>query len=193
MPLPIHIIPGPIGWVLVKLPYSRERVEKIRTISKRKWDDTQKCWAIPKTARTIDRLKALFSGDQIILDPGLFGPKPTHPGQRPPLRVSPGSSHDAVRAFAEMLHKEAYSTHTIKIYTRHAVRLLKKTRLLPADITSEHIEYYLQSLKNKERASNTYHNQAIRALKIFCRLGLHKSDAFLNAAFPPRKKQREEA
>ena len=55
------------------------------------------------------------------------------------------------------------------------------------------IEHYLQSLKNKERASNTYHSQAIRALKTFCRLGLHKSDTFLKAAFPPRKKPREEA
>ncbi|MDP6039465.1 MAG: phage integrase N-terminal SAM-like domain-containing protein [Candidatus Latescibacteria bacterium] len=193
MPRPIHIIPGPTGWVLIKLPYSPERVEKMRTIPTRKWDDTQKCWAIPKTARTINRLKALFSGDQIIIDPELLGHKPTHPGQRPPLRVAPGSAHDTVRSFAEKLRKEAYSPHTIKIYTRHAARLLKKTRLLPADITSEHIEHYLQNLKNRERASNTYHNQAIRALKAFCKLGLHKSDAFLKAAFPPRKKPREEA
>jgi hypothetical protein len=193
MPLPIHITPGPSGWVLVKLPYSPERVEKIRTISTRKWDNTQKCWAIRRTARTIDRLKALFSGDQIIFDPKLFGPKPTHPGQRPPIRVAPGSEHEAVHAFAETLRKEAYSIHTIKIYTRHAMRLLQKTRLLPADITPEHIEHYLQSLKNKEHASNTYHNQAIRALKTICRLGLHKSDTFLKAAFPPRKKPREEA
>ena len=189
---PIQIKPGPIGWIWVVLPYSPDRLEKIRTFAKRIWNDDHKCWAIPRTARTVDRLKAIFSADQIIIDPNVHHPQPTHLGRRPSIRVAPGSAHDAVRFFATTLRKEAYSTHTIKIYTRHAGRFLQTTQILPADIVSEHIKIYLQALKHKDHATPTYYSQAIRALKSFCKLGLHKSDAFVKEAFPPRKKPREE-
>ena len=189
---PIQIKPGPTGWILVVLPYSPDRVEKIRTFSKRVWNDDQKCWAIPRTARTVERLKAIFSADQIVIDPKVYHPEPAHPGRRPAIRVAPGSIHDAVRFFYETLRKEAYSAHTIKIYTRHAGRFFQTTNLLPADIAPQHIQVYLQKLKHSDHASHTYYSQAIRALKSFCKLGLHKSDGFIKEAFPPRKKPREE-
>ena len=185
---PITVTPGPSGWIFVELPYSHERVQKIKTISGRKWNDHRHCWAIPRTIRTIDRLKALFSGDQIILDPELFKKKSKPIGWQPAIRVAPGPASDLLRTFKDVLVQEAYSPHTIKIYTFHTRRFLKALKNTPTDIQPQDIKYYLQHLQTKDKAAETYTRQAIRALKALCRLALHKPPEFVHEAFPPREK-----
>ncbi|MFT5369892.1 MAG: hypothetical protein ACI8V2_004871 [Candidatus Latescibacterota bacterium] len=183
---PITIKLGPSGWIFVELPYSTERVLKIKTITGRKWQEDLHCWAIPRTARTVERLKALFSGDQIIVDPQLFKKKTKPAGWQPAIRVSPGPPSDLVFTFTNILQQEAYSPHTIKIYTFHTRRFLKAFKKTPSDLQAEDIKAYLHQLQTHN--TQTYTNQAIRALKALCRLALHKSPEFLGRAFPPRAK-----
>ena len=183
---PITIKPGPSGWLFVELPYSAERVEKIKTISGRKWNDELHCWAIPRTKRTLTRLKALFSGDQMIIAPQVLKKPPKPLGWQPALRVAPGPPSDLLHTFTTILQQKAYSPHTIKIYSFHTKRLLKKIKKMPTDIQAQDIKAYLHHLQTHN--TETYTNQATRALKTLCRLALHKSPEFLHQAFPPRAK-----
>jgi hypothetical protein len=184
---PIIIKPGPSGWIFVELPYSHERLEKIKTIAGRKWRETDHCWAIPRTARTIERLKALFSGDQIIFNPQSTQKKKTNPvGWQPAIRVAPGPKRELIDIFKNILQQEAYRPHTIKIYLLHARRFLKAINKMPADLNEADIQNYLHQLQTHN--TETYTNQAIRALKSLCRLALHKPPHFLHNAFPSRTK-----
>jgi len=184
---PITIKPGPSGWILVELPYSHERVEKIKTISGRKWHENDHCWAIPRTTRTIERLKALFSGDQIIVDPQVSQKKKSNPlGWQPAIQVALGPKSELINTFRTILQQKAYSPHTIKIYIFHARRLIKALNKMPADLNEEDIQNYLRQLQTHN--TENYTSQAIRALKSLCRLALHKSPDFLHNAFPPRTK-----
>lgn len=181
---PITIKPGPSGWLLVELPYSPERVAKIKTISGRKWQENHHCWAIPQTARTIERLKALFSGDQLIIEPQIKQKKSKPVGWQPAIRVAPGPHHELIQTFTNILQQKAYSPHTIKIYTFHTRRFLKTFKKDLIDLQAEDLQTYLCHLQ--EHNTETYANQATRSLKTLCRLVLHKSPEFLQAAFPKR-------
>ena len=182
---PIRIRADAPGWVLIQLPYTPERLEKIKTLSGRIWLDDHKCWAVPKTARTIDRLKALFSGDQIVVAPDLHGAKPAHPGQRPAIPVAPGSARESLNAFVGAMKNRAYSPHTIGIYALHARRFLNAIRKSPLDLEPGDARRYLDEMAT--RTSATYHNQAIRAIQAFLSLGLRKNPDFIHRALPPRK------
>lgn len=184
---PIRIKAGPTGWVWVELPYTPERLQKIRTIPERKWLESHHCWAIPRTKRTLERLQALFSGDQIIIDSQLKGKKQNPKGWQPAIRVAPGPATDIVRTFTHILKQKAYSPHTIKIYTFHTRRFFKKMPHTATDLQPQDIRQYLNQLEIQDNATETYLNQATRALKALCRLALHKSPEFLKTAFPSRR------
>jgi hypothetical protein len=159
-------------------------VERIKTIVGAKWRQEDQCWVIPRTARTVERLNAVFSGDQIVLDSQVLKKKPNPTGWQPAIRVPPGPRGDLVRTFTNILRQEAYSPHTIKIYTFHSRRFLKACNKMPADLQTQDFRTYLYHLQTHH--AETYTHQAIRALKALCRLTLHKSPEFLRVAFPPR-------
>ena len=63
----ISVKSGEPGRLIVDFPYSRERVDKIRTIPGRHWDPDKKQWTVPHSKDMTDRLSALFAGDEIRL------------------------------------------------------------------------------------------------------------------------------
>ena len=187
--LPIHIRSGPSGWILVELPYTEERLVRIKTLTGRTWNAEHKCWAIPRTAQTLDRLLALFSGDQVVVDPAVRKAPAKHPGQRPPLKLGPGSASEAVDVFQNVLQQNAYSRHTVNIYLLHVKRFFIKVEQTPQELEPETVLSYLQGLITQEDISASYQNQSVRALKSFLTLALHKTPEFLQEALPPRKKR----
>lgn len=183
--LPIRIRAGAPGWILIELPYTPERVEKIKTLAGRIWLDDHHCWAVPKTARLIDRLNALFSGDQIAVAPELRTSKPAHPGQRPLIPVAPGSARESLRAFIQAMNSRAYRPHTIDIYALHVRRFLQTVRKSPLDLKPDDVRHYLDEMAFQ--VAETYRNQAIRAIQAFLSLSLNKDADFIHSALPPRK------
>ena len=67
----IRIRPGDDGRLLVVLPYTPQRVEKIKTVPGRRWHAEQKHWTIPATTGMVERLVSLFAEDEIEVDPAL--------------------------------------------------------------------------------------------------------------------------
>ena len=189
MNLPIRIRSGPTGWILVDLPYTEDRLIRIKTLSGCMWDPEHRCWAIPRTAQTLDRLLALFAGDQVTVDPDVRSVPAQHPGQRPAFKLGPGSASEAVQALADALRSRAYSPRTIRVYTLHIKRFFLHVPKTPQDISPEAVRAYLDGLLTEENVAPSYHNQAVRALKAFLSIVLKKPDAFLRAALPPRRKR----
>ena len=60
---------------MVHLPYSPERVEKIKTVAGRRWHIQEKHWTVPHDAKAVERLLQLFSGEQVLVAPGLGPPQ----------------------------------------------------------------------------------------------------------------------
>ena len=180
-PASIRIRPGKIGWILVDLPYTEERVARIKTLTGRRWDPEKKCWAIPRTARTVQRLLALFSGDQIEVDPSLHSPKPEHPGQRPALTVPPGTARETLQSLRNEMKRKDYSPQTAKVYALHIKRLLQHVNKSPRDLPPEAIRAYLMDRKG---ISPSYHSQAVSAIKFLLVHVLKVPDAYTEAALP---------
>ena len=65
--LPIQIKPGKGARLIVILPYSPDRLAKIKTVAGRVWHGPEKHWTVPNDEGMIARLTALFDGDHIEL------------------------------------------------------------------------------------------------------------------------------
>lgn len=68
---PIQIKPGEAGRVIVRLPYSRDLVMKIKTVAGRRWHPKEKYWTLPHTNGALAHLLALFAGEPIEVEPSL--------------------------------------------------------------------------------------------------------------------------
>jgi len=172
----IRICPAPERRIAVYLPYTEDRVARIRTISGHDWNPQQGCWTVPRTARAVTRLLELFSGNEVELDPSLRLPKPKHPGQRPAFQVAPGPAGDTLQAVLDALANRAYSRQTIKIYATHIKRLFIRIKKHPRDIRARDIRIYLQDMINRERVSELYLNQAISAISFLFKNVLAEPD-----------------
>ncbi len=65
---PIQIKPGEAGRLIVLLPYTPERVAKIKTVAGRRWHQQEKHWTVPRTDEALARLRALFAGEPVEMD-----------------------------------------------------------------------------------------------------------------------------
>jgi hypothetical protein len=59
----IQIREGESGRLIVLLPYTPERVAKIKTVTGRRWHQQEKHWTVPQTHEAIAHLLALFTGE----------------------------------------------------------------------------------------------------------------------------------
>jgi hypothetical protein len=55
----------------VLVPYSSERVAKIKTIDGRRWHQGERYWTVPRTEGTLAHLLTLFAGEPVEMDPSL--------------------------------------------------------------------------------------------------------------------------
>lgn len=65
MPTKIELCKTNHKRLVVSLPYSEERIEKIRKIRGRKWHKEQKYWTIPNESRALQDFKKLFADEKI--------------------------------------------------------------------------------------------------------------------------------
>jgi site-specific recombinase XerC len=54
----IKIQPGEDGQLMVRLPYSPERVNKIKTVPGRQWEPRSQCWSVPASSGMVEHLIA---------------------------------------------------------------------------------------------------------------------------------------
>jgi len=67
----VHIRPGEPGRLIVQFPYSPERVAKIKSVPGRWWHLGEKYRTVSHSEGMVERLLALFAGEEVEVDPAL--------------------------------------------------------------------------------------------------------------------------
>jgi site-specific recombinase XerD len=166
----IQIRPGEGKQVVVVLPYSPERVAKIRTISGRRWHPEERYWTVPASEGTVERLLALFEGERVEIDPALR-----------PLDT------DVVTAVEQELTLRGYSPKTQKAYRLHIEQFLRHVPI-PRSAREDDVRAYILALNRGEGRSASYVNQAISAIKFLYGRVLHKPEVVQNLPRPRGKR-----
>ncbi len=163
--------------LIVKLPFSKERVSKIRTIAGRQWDKDNKCWYLPDTPQSHTKLKELFGAQiQYVSE---FSAKP--------LLTPP--QIQAIKLAERELYLLSRSADTHKSYLGSIRRFLLHTQKDPEDLTANDAqEFLLHILKSKK--SRSYASGYISALKHLYGRVLRKTFDFEQVLPRPKKAQK---
>ena len=151
--------------LLISFPYHPDTVERIKSIPGRNWHPQDKCWSIPYTTAALERLTTLFDHTP----PKVFT-KPEHrPGAVTQRRWETLSDDEQalIARVEDEMKLRGYSPKTRKSYRNHILRFKQHfhDRDL-SEIGEEEIRSYLLNLLEEKKASRSYHNQTINAVKL---------------------------
>ncbi len=148
----IRVAQGEGGRLLVRLPYSPERLDKIRTVSGRRWVAEKKSWSVPDKPGMAARLAALFAPEPVEFDPAvMIVPLPVEDPLLLKLRDSARARH--------------YSRMTEKAYVCWARRYLEHLAPIRVDDSGPaDVGRFLSFLATEGNVSAATQNQALNAL-----------------------------
>ena len=148
----IQIRPGEEGKVIVLLPYSPERVAKIKTVAGRHWDSKKRYWTVPHTEAALAGLLDLFAGESVEVEPSLCPARDTdHREPLPEPEILPRQTLDRLR---EALCCRHYSRRTEQAYSHWVNRFVFFHHMRPpAEMAEPEINAFLTHLAIKERVS----------------------------------------
>ena len=175
--LPIRISPGENGHLIVHLPYTPERVAKIRSLSGRRWNPAEKFWTIPDSAENMERLHALFAGENVEFDPSL---QPA-----PSVRQHAG----ALDKMEEELKLRGYGRKTCKAYLGHVGRFIRFFDKEPDTLNENEVRQYMIHLLEEKEGSHSYANQCVSAFKFLYEKVLHQPSPVVNLPRPKRERK----
>lgn len=142
------------------VPFSPERVAKIKTIAGRRWHQGERFWTVPRTAGTLVHLLTLFAGEPVKVDPALGAVSALNDGKPSPALHVP--VYDRLCA---ALHARHYSRRTEQAYGHWVARFVRFHHgRQPAEMAEPEINRFLTHLALKEKVSASTQNQALAAL-----------------------------
>jgi integron integrase len=166
MPPPIRVAPRPDGRLTVHLPFSPERVAKIKSVPGRRWHPDSKTWSVPDGPGALDRLRALFAPEAIDApDAPRQSHAPAPPRNAPPSRA-PEDLFERLRSAIRSRH---YSPRTEDAYLHWTRRYLEAAETPLEARTEADAARFLSRLAERAGVSASTQNQALNAL-----LFLHK-------------------
>ncbi len=172
------------GSVSVKFNYRPELVEKIRTITGRKWHQTEKYWTIPDTREALNRFAEIFIKEQIVINP-------LHEARLNKYfnnQQGPNEPETLGRLEKE-LKLRGYSRETIKAYKGHIERFIRFYWKNPVHTNANEIEKYILHLLDDQKNSHSYVNQALSALKFLYNEVFKQPDLMINIPRPKRERK----
>lgn len=162
--------------VSVSIPYSEDRVAKIKMVHGRKWNAKTKCWEIPDDPGVEDVLRKLFPED--VVETRTAAPEV----------LSSNGDPEWMTELKRELRLRGFRAKTRKAYTGHARRLVNHFGKPPQQISEDEIRGYLTS-QLERGASHSYVNQAISGIKFLYHRAL-QSDYRLDRLPRPKKEQK---
>ena len=155
------------GWLGIDAPYSRQFIDLVHTVWRRRFDWEKKRWEVPR--ESLEQLKRVFSGWQILGDYEPESASETPPVESPPSPVEIPAAYElppsTIRRLEEAMRARKYSLKTIKRYMA-VLRDLARFTGAPLDRTVHvDINRYLSHLEKDHNASASTLNQAISAVK----------------------------
>lgn len=181
----IRVEPGEPGRLVVRLPYTAERVEKIKTLRGRRWRPDLRCWTVPDREDMVPSLLALFMGEQVDVDPS--------------LRIGDARSADTqsevkaplLERLRQAIRARHYSPLTEKAYVSWADRFISARAGGRAEDWGEaEISRFLTSLAVDGHVCADTQNQALNALLFFFRHVLMKEIGYMNGVVRAKRPQR---
>lgn len=154
----IEIRTKPPNDLILSFEYDIEIIKKVRTITGRKWDNSNRYWIVPNNIETIDRINNLFSSSDIIDNTQLALFKKQ-------LRAKPWEKQILIK-LSDQLKLKGYSSKTIKAYVGHIRRFVDYNDDDPLVLNKKDIDKYLLYLLDDHSCSHSYVSQAISAIKI---------------------------
>ena len=106
---------------------------------------------MPHEPRMVERLVALFVGEEVEVDPA--------------LQSASDPVQQTLKAVEDELKLRGYSPKTRKVYRLHVERFLQHLQKDPREAEVGDIQAYLLYLVEQEQVSRSYHNQAVSAIK----------------------------
>lgn len=151
----IRIEPGEQGRLIVVLPYTPDRVAKIKTVPGRLWHPEKKHWSVPDTEGMRTRLVALFPDDHVKFD---SRPDAESFGQA-------NGRHEILARIREAARTRHFSPRTEKAYAAWADRFLREQGAEgPEELGEADIGRFLSNLAGRSSVSASTQNQALNAL-----------------------------
>jgi integrase/recombinase XerD len=166
----ITILNGPPGELIVKFAYDQDLVDKIRTITGRRWDQKNKIWLIPNRDEVLQQFQEVFK-DYLIDWTNLNNPQ------------------QVIKQCSDMLKLQGLSPKTQKAYLMHIRRFLGRIAKPLQMISETEVRQYLLELSEADQCSRSYHNQAISALKFLYDNVLRQSMIIKDIPRPKRDKK----
>jgi len=174
----VQITPGESGQLIIRFPYSPERVAAVRAVPGRRWHPEEKYWTIPHSPKTLERVHSLFTSDRVVVAAAVEATTL----ELPVVRVQA-----IMTALDEKLTLRGYSPRTRQTYRLHMQRFLKWLRQEPGTVSQAKLQaYLLEILDNGLSAS--YVRQARAVLTIIYEDLLNQPEKVIDLPSPKDKK-----
>lgn len=151
--------------ISVYFPYSEERVNRIRTFKKRRWDPENVCWVVPYSEDGIQKLIELFVKEKVVLDDSL-----KHHQEKTLIKSDEPWMLELAKKYEKELKLRGYSAQSRKSYVGHLKRYLSYFKGKGKDIAElreDEIKQFLLYLLEARERSHSYVNQAVSSIKTF--------------------------
>ncbi len=152
----IQVTPGESGRLIVRFPYSAERVTVIRCVPGRQWHPGGKYWTVPHTPEALERMRSSFTGDRVVVAAAVEAASP---------QLSVAQVNEIVTTLDAELTLRGYSLSTRDSYRLQTQRFLKWLRRDPATATEAELRAYLLDILDGG-LSASYMRQARAALVV---------------------------
>lgn len=167
--MPIYIDDNNSNELYVRFDYSAERVRRIKMIPYHRWESAKKVWVLKNNSDTLKKLNEIFYDEELQIN----GRKSANSNQKVEdsedrqgqTSIISASDPEALKDLAQHLRLKGYSFKTRKVYLGQLRRLLKYFNKPPEEISEKELKAYLFELLEDKKASHSYVNQTISAIK----------------------------
>jgi len=149
--------------IRVTFPYNEAFVQRVKSITGRRWHPEEKYWSFPNNIGTLEKILEVFEGEKIYIDPVLQTRFSSITARNKATKQFLYKFEDLRR---ELISRK-YSPKTIKAYVHYNENLLRFAKKSPADVVNEDIKNYLFYLADEKESSASTLNIAINALKFY--------------------------
>lgn len=154
--------------ILIKFPYDKELVERVKKLVGAKWSRSKKAWYVLDNSQYREK----------------FGLESKPVGKEILLKIHP-INQDALGAFIEMLQLKAYSRSTIKTYRNEFAQLLYVLKDFPVEnCDAVKLKSYLLYCINELKLTEATLHSRINAIKFYFEQVLKRDKLFMEIPRP---------
>ncbi|MGE3151487.1 MAG: integron integrase [Nitrospiraceae bacterium] len=187
----IKIERGPTGRLIVRVPYSPNRVAKIKTVVDRRWHQGERCWTVPHTDHMVRHLLDLFAGEPVEVEASLRSTTEQTPRHEPVVPKEISWNLAVVDQVRQAIRRRHYSHKTEEAYVGWIKRFLVfHQQRHPIEIAEQEIGQYLSTLATHSRVSASTQNQALNAVLFLYHEVLGKKIGYVNGVVRAKRPHR---